>query len=329
MNDENRSTENENNPESVEIAAIPLLDIGPALDVLETSFPTLSRSFFHSLIARDPAYRPEFSLGIRQGRVVLAFLQIFPRTLLLYNEAINFGGIGCVATRTNHRGKGYASALMRHTIRIMRQNAMAGGMLFTTIQPFYKRLGWRSLSLFEWDLAVDSLFNRPYRPDWNRGLKKSDYPSLQSIYETMQSRHGGGIVRTEAYWRARETWLTHFPVVIVEEGEIWGYFYYAQFDLKQPVMTVTEYGYVRADERIVDRLMRVIARKAEEINCRIVRGFFYIDPFFSAYCEDRNLKSGLRDFNYLMWIDLDHSNYIDRLQKHAENRLVCWSTDAF
>lgn len=313
----------------MEIAAIPLLDIGLALDVLETSFPTLSRSFFHSLIARDPAYRPEFSLGIRQGRIVQSFMQIFPRTFLLHGETINIGGIGCVATRKNHRGKGYASALMEHAVRIMRQNAMMGGMLFTTIQPFYERLGWRLLPLFEWDLAVDCLFKLPYRPDWNRGLRKSDYPFLQSIYETMQSRHEGGIVRTEAYWRARESWLTHFPVLIVEEGEIWGYFYYAQFDLMQPVMTVTEYGYVRAEERILNRLMRVIARKAEEINCRIVRGFFHVDPFFCAYCEERKMKSGIRDFHYVMWKDWHDPSMLDRLKDHTKTRLVCWSTDAF
>ncbi len=329
MNDDCLSTQNEFLPKGVDIASISATDIGLALDVLETAFPDLSRPFFQSLIMRDPAYRPEFSLGVRQRRILLAFLQVFPRTLLLNGEEIHFGGIGCVGTRPNHRGKGYASALLDHAAQLMQKKGLMGGLLFTTIQPFYERLEWRLLRLQERDLAIERLINQPYRPTWNRGLRESDYQSLQSIYAAMQSRLGGGIVRTEAYWRARESWLNHFPVVVVEEGEIWGYFYYAQFDLKQPVMTVTEYGYVRADERIFDRLLRVITHKAKDIHCHIVRGFFQIDPCFGAYCEDRRLGFANRDFHYLMWKDLGNSNSFDRIQNHAINRLICWSTDAF
>jgi GNAT superfamily N-acetyltransferase len=317
-------------PEGTEVISAPVDDFYLALDVLETVFPDLSRTFFHSLIARDPEYNPGYSLAVQQDRRYLSFLQIFRRKLSLDRESIEFGGIGSVATRPESRKQGYASALLERAGDMMRHEGMSGALLFTSIHPFYERLGWNIVRQFEWDLSTENLVKKPFRLEWLRPMREDDFAALHHCYIRMQERMGGGVLRTDAYWRARASWLTHFPVILQEGNEILGYFYYAQYDLKKPVMTVSEFGYNEPETWALERLVRAMARKAEELGCGTMRGFFHLDPFMRLFCESRNLVTGKQDFHYAMWKDLSGQPRLSEFQDHADrNRLLLWTTDAF
>lgn len=317
-------------PEGTEVVSAQGHDFSLALDVLEAAFPELSRTFFHSLITRDPEYNPKYSLAVQQDRRYFSFVQIYRRKLSQGKESIDFGGIGSVATRPECRKRGYASALLKCACDRMRQDGMSGALLFATIHPFYERLGWNIVRQFEWDLSAERLARKPFRLEWLRPLREEDYPALHRCYIRMQERMGGGIQRTDAYWRARANWLTHFPVIIQEGNEILGYFYYAQYDLKKPVMTVSEFGYTEPETWVLERLMRCMARKAEELNCGIMRGFFHLDSLLRLFCESRSLAIGQQDFCYVMWKDLSGRLRLNDLQEQADrNRLLLWTTDAF
>ncbi len=317
--------------DDLEIISVKEEDFPPVLDVLETAFPELSRTFFHSITVGDPAYRPAWNLAIREGKRLLAFLHIYDRSALIDGNIVRFGGIGSVGTRPECRGHGYASALLNRATEIMFQNGMIGSFLYTTIHPFYERVGWKRIRQSEMEIAAARLSSQTsYRPDWARGIRDNDYPQLHSLYAQMQIRLRGGVLRTEEYWKKRNAWLTHFPVIVMKENEILGYFYYAKFDLHKPVMTVTEFGYTHNEPWIFDRLLRVMARKAEEIQCSVIRGFFEQDSDFSNYCRTENLVIGIQDFHYLMWKDLSEQPLLHRLRRHAESpHLISWTTDAF
>jgi len=104
-----------------EISTVPRNELPMALDVLEKAFPDMPRSFFYSIICRDPWYRPHFSLAVKDGKQFLSFLQIFDRSIQFNHTLIRFGGIGSVGTRPECRGRGYASALLRYAITRMEQ----------------------------------------------------------------------------------------------------------------------------------------------------------------------------------------------------------------
>lgn len=330
MTGERNSIDSSRWPEGVSVASVGIDDVSLALDVLETAFPELSRTFFYNLITRDPSYKSGYSLAVRKKRRILSFARIFQRVMDLCEESIELGGIGCVATRPDCRRKGYASALLERACGILQNEGVTGSLLFTKIQPFYERLGWTILRQNEQEISVDRLQQVPFCPLWIRSLRDRDYPTLQTIYSRMQERMGGGILRTEIYWRARAAWLTHFPVIVLDEGEILGYFYYAQYDLLQPVMSVSEYGYLNRDEKNVERLLRAMIRKAEELRCDSIRGFFKHDTFVRSYCETHNLFTGEHGFHYVMWKDLVGKPRLNDFQKQIENhRLILWTTDGF
>ncbi|MBN2329004.1 MAG: GNAT family N-acetyltransferase [Candidatus Omnitrophica bacterium] len=316
--------------EKTRITSVSRDDFTLALDVLETAFPDLSRTFFHSIIMRDPDYEPAYGLAIQQGDLYLSFLQVFKRSLLLREQPMMFGGVGGVGTRPECRSRGYAAALLKRAAGLMGRDGMAGSFLFTTIHPFYERLGWRIIRQTEQDQAIEPLTQNHFSLDWIRPIREEDYQCMDAIYKHMQRRMGGGIIRSIQYWKSRASWLTHFPVIVIDGNRIVGYFYYAQFDLKKPVMTVSEYGFVEEEEWVVERMLRCIARKAEELGCKTIRGFFQQDPVMNGYCESRDFFQTGRDFRYLMWKDLNDNELSDVLQDHADQkRLLFWTTDAF
>jgi predicted N-acetyltransferase YhbS len=330
VNNKNNCPTDEVQHDPVEITSVAEEDFSVVLDILESAFPDMSRSFFYSLTMRDPWYKFKYSLIARRKDDSYAHVQIFNRILSLGGGEISFGGIGSVATRPENRGCGYASMLLKRSLDVMHEECMAGSFLFTSIQPFYEKLGWRTIKQTEQDIAVDGLTEISFKPQWIRPMKESDIPELQAVYRRIQKRNGGGIIRTEEYWRARSTWLTHLPVVIIEDDEILGYFYYAQYDLKEPILTITEYGLARNDTAILERTLRMMARKAEELKCHTLRGFFMHDPFWLDYLSKRNLITGQRNFDYLMWNNIGDENLFDMIQQSVDKQqLLFWTTDAF
>ncbi len=330
MNNKNNCSPNDVKSDQIEINSVAEEDFSVVLDILESAFPDMSRSFFYSMTMRDPWYQSKYSLIAKRKDDSFAHVQIFKRVLSLGGDNITFGGIGSVATRPEHRGNGYASRLLKRALDIMREEGMAGSFLFTSIQPFYEKLGWRTIQQTEQDIPVNSLTEISFKPHWIRPMRDDDIPQLQDMYQRIQQRNGGGIIRTEEYWEARSSWLSHLPVVIIEDEEILGYFYYAQYDLKKPVLSITEYGMVRDDEMILERMLRLMARKAEELQCHTLRGFFLHDPFWREYITRRKLVAGERAFAYLMWNNIGDEDILDVIQQSvAKRQLLFWTTDAF
>ncbi len=330
MNNKKNCPPNEVQNDPVEITSVAEEDFSVVLDILESAFPDLARSFFYSITMRDPWYKSKYSLIARRKDDSFAHVQIFNRILSLDGDEISFGGIGSVSTRPEHRGCGYASMLLKRALEVMHEESMAGSFLFTSINPFYEKLGWRTIQQTEQDIAIDPLTKISFKPQWIRPMKESDIPQLQVIYQRIQKRNGGGIIRTEEYWKARSSWLTHLLVVIIEDEEILGYFYYAQYDLAKPILTITEYGLARNDSMILERVLRLMVRKAEELKCHTLRGFFLHDPFWRDYLTKRNLVVAEKEFDYLMWNDIGDENQFDVIQQSvARRQLLFWTTDAF
>lgn len=72
-------------------------------------------------------------------------------SLIVYKNAFNLPenclGIGSVATPPKHRKKGYASALIREVLKVVKEHSTRGIYLFSDIDPlFYRKFGFEPIA---------------------------------------------------------------------------------------------------------------------------------------------------------------------------------------
>lgn len=299
------------------------------LEVLEEAFPHTSRNFFYCITLQDPEYHPSFSLAVQKENRFLAHVQIFDRTLEFRDYSLRLGGIGCVAARPECRGQGYASALMNHAVTVMQSSGMEAGMLYTSIHPFYERLEWKTLVQWEQSITIELWKNSGSMIGQYRPLSDSDYPVLAAMYQSQQQRCQGTLRRSMEYWRMRPMWMSHPCVIVLCQGRIAGYFYAAKYKQDESVLTIAELGVADSTEETLDRMFAVMARKAMDLQCDTLRGFFLHDPIIRDFLHSRQWITGEREFRYVMWRDWEepHFNIIQKLAH--EKRFLYWQTDAF
>jgi predicted N-acetyltransferase YhbS len=137
------------------IRAVRRQELPAVYDLLEHAFPEATRALFVEQTERDSTFR------LRHGRVaivdgaVAGYVRIFARTMLVRGVPMAAGGIGSVATRSDARDGGIATALLRDAIAQMQREGMALSFLFTGIPGFYERVGFRVVRqpYFEADAA--------------------------------------------------------------------------------------------------------------------------------------------------------------------------------
>lgn len=317
-------------PDGEQIVTISADDYPRVLELLEVAFPKTPLKFFYSIVLRDPKYRSDFSLAIMQKNRVVSHVQMYDRTLMFQGQPIRFGGIANVSTRPECRGRGYAQILLKLAVEIFKREGMLGSMLFTDINPFYERLGWKNLEQLEQDVSVESLKNlRPPFQSYRRILE-SDYPALQEIFTQRQPFLPGTQLRDLIYWSIRPLWMEHPGVVVLDNEKIVAYFYAAQYEPTQPILTIAEYGYRTADDSTLALLAGAIARKAEEMACTTLRGYFLQDENFGAFLQSRNWITAETPHHHVMWKDFEGHPYWEQFQKAASTRRFhFWQADAF
>lgn len=127
--------------------------------------------------------------------------------------------VGFVATRSNYQGKGYSTILLKHAAQIFFQKGYNFGLLWTTIQPFYKRFGWIDTDpealLSCKDLKIESslksvkLFTQIQEKD-------------EAIIKAFGKRHFG------YSFLSAEEWLTKVRFTAIDES---GFYVYRNNDL--------------------------------------------------------------------------------------------------
>lgn len=164
-----------------------------------------------------------YRIGLVGGEIVSSLIA-FPFVLRYGSVELPFGGIGAVCTHPDHRGKGYASAVMRDAIDYMARRGDVLSLLGTGAQGFYSPLGYHTvwpdyvLSFKAADAAAlaTTLASRPARI--------TDWQAIAALYD----RHWGSrvaAVRSETLWRWRlnTAWLSFVRVVEDRGGRITGY----------------------------------------------------------------------------------------------------------
>jgi ribosomal protein S18 acetylase RimI-like enzyme len=179
------------------------------------------------------------------------------------------GGVAGVATDPAYRGQGHASRLMEELIGAMQAAGCRWSLLFTMVNSFYARLGWRTFTTRyrEGRLAQDTdmrpiLYTvRLFAPQRER----SGWAILGRIYDIYNQQRPLTTRRDDTYWRnfarVRFTHPQAQVCVAVERAtrQIRGYIL-AYLDTEAAV--VIEAGVLDGHDQALDALLAAVRRTA-------------------------------------------------------------------
>ena len=131
-------------------------------------------------------------------------------TMRLSGAWVRMGGIANVVVQSQHRGKGYASRLMREAVSYMERERYAVSILFG-IPDFYHRFGYVpvtpeysvSVAVRDVERLTATTAVRPACPE--------DHAGLLDLYTRVNARRSGAVRRTRAFYEAleEEVWWGH------------------------------------------------------------------------------------------------------------------------
>ncbi len=309
------------------------------LDLLDAAYPHVPGEFFANITLQDPAYDPRFSLAVERDGAFLSYLQIFDRNIWVGGKEIRVGGIGSVATSPQNRRKGYSTALLLESIDLMKSVGMKASVLFTSIQPYYAKLGWETLSQRFQEIPVRQAHstanagialngNNANVATWPNpdGATEEFFRSVKAIHGQSNPRQTGKTGRDQAYWARHPRWCDDRAYLVETDGTSRFYFRFRM--IEERVLLVTEYGLT--SEREAERLIQVILDTAAELGAERVIGNFFASKPLRRYLENSTLPLQDRINDFLMWHDLQSKTPLFPIIQEAVDRydFTFWVTDA-
>jgi len=175
-------------------------------------------------------FHPEHGRVVEENGTVVATLRTIPFGHFWGGRSVKAAGIGGVAVPAEHRGKGYASSLMRHTLSDLREDGVLLSTLYPATVPIYRNAGYgfggiRTL----WKARLDSLPPRAtlHVEEYTDGM----LDAVMACYERVARSTAGLVDRDREWWAKRvfrSAWDEHEPYAyVVREGdEVTGYIVY-------------------------------------------------------------------------------------------------------
>jgi predicted acetyltransferase len=194
---------------------------------------------------------PRFSIrDVRVGELdgeIVATLVLYPLQAWVRGQRLPVVGIGSVAVSPEHRRRGVAEALIRATLRELRQRGEALCMLYAFRSDFYRRYGWSLIERTNMLSLPATALPASEEARQVRRMRLPDRPAVQALYEKhVQERGHFALARRPEWWEKR-LWGYEGDWVVYEgrrRGQIEGYAQY-QIDAGEGpwklVLTVNEF----------------------------------------------------------------------------------------
>ena len=149
------------------------------------------------------ANKPDWYLGTFEDGAMTSMMVMLPVEMYLNGAAIPFGAVSPVATAPEHRRKGHAGQMLRHSLELMRDRGQVISGLTTPHPALYRRYGWeiaahrRNYSFSPKDLRLTA-------PAKQRGsfemLRAEDWQKLAEVNDRYAENHNGPFRRGEHEW---------------------------------------------------------------------------------------------------------------------------------
>lgn len=147
-----------------------------------------------------PGLKDELRVVVHRGKVV-SCLTLIHTEICVSGTPLAMGGIRHVATAPDEQNRGYASALMRDTLRQMRRQGLLTSILFPFSFRYYRKFGY--------ELGGNHC-HYWCRPNCipaftdHRGCRRAqpeDVPDLARLYDSRIATAGCSLVRPSTRWR--------------------------------------------------------------------------------------------------------------------------------
>jgi predicted acetyltransferase len=166
-------------------------------------------------------------VGELDGQIVCS-LVLYPFTAFVRGQRVPMTGIGSVAVSPEQRRRGIGEALVRATLREMRQQGQAFSILYAFRGSFYRKFGWGAVEITH-PIAF-SPANLPASEEARRTrrLMLPDRLAVQELYARVAQQGHLALERRPEWW-AQRLWTYPGDWVVYEgrrRGQIDGYLYY-------------------------------------------------------------------------------------------------------
>jgi len=181
--------------------------------------------------ARRDFFSDHPRFGLRDVRVgdldgeLVAALVLYPLQAWVRGARVPVTGIGSVAVSPEHRRRGIGEALVRATLREMRQRGDALSMLYAFRGDFYRRFGWGLVETPGMLAVPPALLPASEESRRVRRLRMPDRPLVQELYERHVRERGHFALDRRPEWWERRLWGYEGEWVVYERrrGQIEGY----------------------------------------------------------------------------------------------------------
>jgi predicted acetyltransferase len=144
------------------------------------------------------------TIALYEDGEMAACLRILPLRMFIHGASIPLGGVSSVACLPEHRRKGYAGHLLRHTLTVMREQGQPLSTLWTPHPTLYRRYGWMIASSalrysFE---PKDIAPANQARPEGSaHRVTEEEEPTIAEIYRRFAASRNGYLDRDERWWK--------------------------------------------------------------------------------------------------------------------------------
>jgi predicted acetyltransferase len=172
---------------------------------------------------------PRFGLrDVRVGELdgeIVAYLVLYPLEGWVRGTRVPVAGIGSVAVSPEHRRRGVGDALLRATLRELRQRGDALSMLYSFRGGFYRRYGWGLVETPTMLSVPPAMLPASDEARRVRRLRLPDRALVQELYDRHVRERGHFAIARRPEWWERRLWGYEGEWVVYEKrrGQIEGY----------------------------------------------------------------------------------------------------------
>ena len=259
-------------------------EIEQLIDLAAAVFVQRCRPRYASQHYEDSTYALHQSrVCVVDGRVA-SQVRVSEREVRIGGAAVKLGGVGLVGTLEEYRRHGYSSAVLRDAVDYMAGEGYDLGLLFTSIQPFYARLGWAPFPQTTFSLELGPRRKFESTPWTVREFEAKDLPRVIEVYGEHNRARTGTIVRNCRQWSdgySRQTGV--LPTLVAENDGVIGA--YANVGLGKAgannvgdaflstyYPNIRELGCARGSEDALVALCRAILQRAHDVGLDTITG---------------------------------------------------------
>ncbi len=194
---------------------------------------------------------------------------VSPRKMYFSGAELSLGGIGGVATLSNHRRKGYAGKLNKNAIDFMKEEGYDISVLYPFSSEYYAKFGYRDFITPFGVIRTENLEQIPETGYNVRKFEEKDLDSVEEIYDSFNYNKIGPVVRNKIYWiqkNKKNEMLTDSFFVAIKNEKVVGYaiLNYIKIDwsAEEKQLKIGEIGYLEGEEMSVHSLIKRILSEA-------------------------------------------------------------------